>query len=463
MANKLVLIGAEHSYFTGKVRGYLRWKGVAFTEQLATAEVYMSTILPRVGWPVIPVLRVAAEERRQGGESGGAAAATTAATATAAAAATDVPVRYIQDTSDIIDAVELLFPALPPVQPPAGAFPGAARLRVLCALVELLADCWLLLPAMHYRWNFPEQRAFVRDAFASMTGEGAVDSAMAQFGGTPGGRPGAKDAVGAAAALGPAVERSFETLLDLLQAHFGGAGGGGGGGGQQGQERLFLLGGATPSLADFAMMGPFYAHLFRDPVPGALMKLRAPRVAAWVERVMGISRYSSSSSSAGGDDGGADGGADGEDGDATHPLGTCATLEAVVGHMLREYVPVLRATAALFAGRRFADGARVPRGVGSVRFALEGATGTRAAMTFDLWMAQRVFDELREGAGDEGDDATEYLRGAFGEAGAALLDLAPGFAPDGELRVKREQNLLFKGYRDPGAPYSEFEGGQSKL
>jgi hypothetical protein len=47
-----------------------------------------------------------------------------------------------------------------------------------------------------------------------------------------------------------------------------------------------MLGG-RPTLADFAMMGPLYAHLFRDPVPGKLVRTRAPLVGSWIERVMG--------------------------------------------------------------------------------------------------------------------------------------------------------------------------------
>eukprot|EP00959_Pyramimonas_sp_CCMP1952_P409564 8583323-Pyramimonas_sp.AAC.2 len=39
---------------------------------------------------------------------------------------------------------------------------------------------------------------------------------------------------------------------------------------------------SRPSLGDVALMGPFYAHLYRDPVPGHLMKTRAPLVARWV-------------------------------------------------------------------------------------------------------------------------------------------------------------------------------------
>jgi hypothetical protein len=30
------LVGMEHSLFTGKVRAYLRWKGISFEEVLAT-------------------------------------------------------------------------------------------------------------------------------------------------------------------------------------------------------------------------------------------------------------------------------------------------------------------------------------------------------------------------------------------------------------------------------------------
>ena len=50
------LIGTPVSLYTGKVRGYLRWKNVPFTERLSTREVFKADILPRVGWSVIPVV-----------------------------------------------------------------------------------------------------------------------------------------------------------------------------------------------------------------------------------------------------------------------------------------------------------------------------------------------------------------------------------------------------------------------
>src|SRR5262245_56944377 len=49
MASRHQLIGAEVSYYTGKVRAYLRYKDIPFEEVLATRETYRDVILPRTG------------------------------------------------------------------------------------------------------------------------------------------------------------------------------------------------------------------------------------------------------------------------------------------------------------------------------------------------------------------------------------------------------------------------------
>jgi hypothetical protein len=59
------LYGAKISYYTGKVRAYLRWKGLAYEEILATADVYRDVIVPRVGFAVIPVVITSADEALQ--------------------------------------------------------------------------------------------------------------------------------------------------------------------------------------------------------------------------------------------------------------------------------------------------------------------------------------------------------------------------------------------------------------
>src|SRR5262249_38441294 len=56
MTDRLQLIGAEASYYTGKGRAYLRWKALPFDEVLATAQVYRELILPRTGVSFIPVV-----------------------------------------------------------------------------------------------------------------------------------------------------------------------------------------------------------------------------------------------------------------------------------------------------------------------------------------------------------------------------------------------------------------------
>ncbi|MCB0222037.1 MAG: glutathione S-transferase C-terminal domain-containing protein, partial [Chrysiogenetes bacterium] len=48
--------------------------------------------------------------------------------------------------------------------------------------------------------------------------------------------------------------------------------------------RPYVLG-ARPSFADLGLWGQLY-ELWSDPTPGALMKERAPRVAAWVGRML---------------------------------------------------------------------------------------------------------------------------------------------------------------------------------
>ena len=52
-------------------------------------------------------------------------------------------------------------------------------------------------------------------------------------------------------------------------------------------DHPFLLGG-TASLGDITLCGGLYAHLYRDPESGYIMRKRAPRVAEWCERMNGV-------------------------------------------------------------------------------------------------------------------------------------------------------------------------------
>jgi glutathione S-transferase len=274
--------------------------------------VYLQTILPKVGWPVIPVL---VHVKPDGTEI------------------------FIQDSSDIVAAVEQLHPALP-------AFPQDPTQRAFCHLVELLADQWLVLPAMHFRWNFADQRKFLEHEWGLATNPHLgisertelARSSMKMF-------ENAAVLVGASPEMAAPIERSFTRLLELLEAHF--------------SQHAFLLAGDRPTMADFAMMGPFYAHLYRDPVPGLVMRTRAPLVSSWVERCMRIPSAVES--------------AERRSVQSASPRREVTpTGIAVVAHMLSEYAPVLARAAGLFREAGFPDDAQVPRSLGMVEYSLGG-------------------------------------------------------------------------------------------
>eukprot|EP00040_Diaphanoeca_grandis_P027142 m.153819 g.153819 ORF g.153819 m.153819 type:complete len:413 (+) comp30852_c0_seq1:185-1423(+) len=407
----LQLIGCEHSLFSGKIRGYLRWKGVPFEEVLPTAEVYVDVILPRVGWAVIPVLCVPHEDQRYS---------------------------FVQDTSDIIDEVERLYPH-PPVMPQ-----SSLESRLVCHLIELLADQWLVLPAMYYRWCFPQQRDFLVSEWGGALfphlphaeRSSQAKQSMARF-------EKIAEILGATPELFQPIEESFETLLDLLTKHL--------------ETHDYLLGN-TPTLADFSMMGPLYAHLYRDPVPGYRMRIRAPLVVQWIERVMGLNaaalsqRTINSECEIVGVTTVVDANADGVDG---IPI----TLIAVVQHMLEEYEPVLHHTAETFAKTNFPIDTLVPRALGMASFTLGGVVGQRLVNPFDLWMAQRFFDA----AATNVSRSHAWISASFGTTGSKLLGLASMFTPHtGACRVKRYENKLYTGTASHMG-YSEYRGVHAKL
>jgi len=314
------LIGAEASYYTGKARAYLRWKRIPFEEVFASQQVYREIIVPRTGVKYIPVLL----------------------------SPDDVAV---QDTTEIIDFLEGRFPELP-------VYPPTPLQRLVAILLEIYGDEWMVLPAMHYRWSFAENRDFVLREFGeSALPEGTREAQIEA------GRKLAAPFAGALPFLAvtertiPAIEAWYEGLLDALDAHFA--------------RHAFLLGG-RPSLADFGMMGPLYAHLYRDPYPGRLMRARAPRVAAWVERMNAPAAAAGELSP----------------GDAIPD-----TLVPVLRRMFAEHFPVLVDTAERLADWLDANpGTPIPRVIGTHEVTIGGVREQRALFPYTVWMWQRAVD-----------------------------------------------------------------------
>ena len=257
------LFTSELSYFSGKIRGYFRYKertgsGLKYEEILANPHI-LQAIYATTKSRVVPQIQL---------EDG----------------------TFVQDSSEIIDVIESHYPKNP-IIPSAENNP---KQRLASYLIELFADEWLLVAAFSWRWSYsrdsdvPNHKDYNALQWGTWlnskangeerlkTGKGLFQM-MAPDDGLVFKRGGAfrgLDCLGCTAQLQPYWEENTKKFLRLLEKHLG--------------THDYLLGG-RPSLGDFGIIGPVYAHLYNDPVPGNIIKTEFPLVAQYVTRVMGIS------------------------------------------------------------------------------------------------------------------------------------------------------------------------------
>ncbi|MDT8450714.1 MAG: glutathione S-transferase family protein [Wenzhouxiangellaceae bacterium] len=355
------MYGAEFSLYSGKLRSYLRKKDIPFVEKAPSVLTYRRFIVPRTGVRFIPVLHTPEDE-------------------------------VLQDTTAIIDALERRFPGR-------AVYPQGPRQRLAALLLELYGDEWLLIPAMHYRWNFPDDnQPFIFDEFGAMAFPWFPRFVRRFLGRKIGERfEGFVPRLGITETTRPAIERSYLGLLAELDAHF---------------ARMPFLLGHRPSIGDFGLIGPMYAHLYRDPYPGRLMRERAPNVAAWVERMQAPEPA---------------------DGDFVAGDEIPETLWPVLERMAREQVPVLVDTEWQLAEWHGSDPdrAEIPRTIGEHAFEIEGVVGRRVVLPHVLWRWQRPRDFYRSRTGAERDAVLDL---------AARLGLRMPLGAPPRVRVSRRAN-----------------------
>ena len=320
MSNYYQLYGSEASYFTGKVRSYLRYKGIAYEEHQATLTVYKNLILPRTGVHYVPVL----------------------------ISPDDIAV---QDTTDIIDFLEQRFPDN-------SIYPDTPLQKLVALLFEVYADEWLILPAMHYRWNFKRDNLkFILEEFGS-TALPHRSKYLKRLAGLPpalffGSSVG--KIVGVTNKNIAAIETWTEEFFIQFNQHL--------------EQHDFLLG-SKPSIGDFGLMGPLYAHLYRDPYPGKLMRDIAPRVAQWVERMNAP---------------------DINTGVFLANDEVPDTIWPMLHRMFSEQFPVLQETIERVASyaQSHQPKRQVPRFIGTHQTCIEGVQENRKIFSFSQWMFQR--------------------------------------------------------------------------
>lgn len=329
MSKPYILYGWHLSFFSGKTRAYLRYKQVPFEDREVDALTLMRRIPQKTGATVMPVVVTPEGE-------------------------------WLQDTKHISDVLEQRFPEYP-------VLPPTPRQAFAAQLLELWADEWWIPPAMHYRWVYPENYAlFEHDAGRALLPgfPGFLQKRIAAY--VAGTLRGYLPSVGVVPEQYAVMERWTERMLDVLEAHF---------------AQLPYLFGGRPSIADFALLGPMYGHLNRDPMPKRTLIDPRPHLQAWVERM---------------------------NAPPPEPVGDFLaddaipeTLQPVFEAVFREFYPMLdgiRDEVLKFAPKLSPQRSRLPRVLGPITFPMGEGCYQRQAMPYTLWMKQRILDDYRQRA-----------------------------------------------------------------
>lgn len=311
MSDIYKLYGVPISYYTGKARAYMRFKNIPFVEEPGDKEIF-----ERIGRRIIPVVHTPDD-------------------------------KLIQDTTQIIDYFEDHFSG-------PSVYPSSARQKLVALLFEVFGDEWLLMPAMHYRWTYNfdytvEQFGKSVAPDASLEEQREIGKKISE--------PfrGSLPFLGITETSAPEIEKWYEEFLGQLNQHF--------------ETHLYLLG-SRPSIGDYGLMGPLYAHNYRDPWSGDMMRRIAPNVARWID-VMNTPAPCSGSFLA----------------DDVVP----ETLLPILRRMYRECMPAMAQTIATTAEWINAnpDADEIPRAIGEHEFQIGAVREKRMIRPFQQWMFQR--------------------------------------------------------------------------
>lgn len=301
--------------------------------------VYKNFIIPRTGVRYIPVVQTPDDE-------------------------------VFQDTTTIIDELESRFPKN-------SVYPDTPNQKLVSLLLETYADEWLVIPAMHYRWAYQDvNQPDVYQQFGRLISPNLPKFIRGWLGKKLGAKfKGVVPMLGIHESNINAIEKSYMNLLADLELHF--------------QQHDYLLG-SRPCIADFGFIGPLYAHLYRDPYPGELMRSKAPSVAKWVERM--IDQKVAKGNLLANDE-------------------VPGTLLPILARMAKEHLPVLIDTDKMLAEwRSFHPKKSIPRFLGEHDFTVEGVTAKRVVLPYALWMFKRPVDYYQSLDKSQKKEANKILR-----------------------------------------------------
>jgi glutathione S-transferase len=233
MQNVSLLLGAQCSRYSARVRSYLIKKRIAYVERVPTAWTFQVTIARRFGDPAIPVLITPEGE-------------------------------WIADSEIILDHFEALYPhdTIAPEDP-------------VHAFFAALADVWASefwhpvdiatrwLGRTEYAWWYEELGEGLLPGMPK-----AVQNALA--GSVARKIQAHLPRIGATAETKPLIWRWAGNMMDALDAHFA--------------QHPYLLG-ERATRFDYGLIIPFYGHLVRDPWSRDEFLMPRPNLHAWVWRM----------------------------------------------------------------------------------------------------------------------------------------------------------------------------------
>lgn len=347
-SQQYTLYGARISLYTGKARAYLNYKRIPYNEVLSSVGVYRKIIIPKTGVRFIPVVKTPDE-------------------------------RYLQDTAIIIEELEKTFPDRP-------VMPVTPKQKVVSQLFELFGDEWLLMPAMHYRWN-KDNGNYVYENFGGVVVPGWPRFIQRFIGKKVGAKfKGFVPLLGMSKETISAIEDWYENdFLMTMDKHF--------------EQYPYLLGGAA-SIGDFGLIGSLYAHLYLDPYPGEMMKRIAPNVAKWVDRMNKkpdtVGQWL--------------------EGDEIPD-----TLVPVIKRLFKEHWPFVTSTVnTIQTWARENPGQHIPRIIGKQTFTMGDVEGRKAVTSFTQWKAQRILDSYNAFIGEDKQTLDAFLQDVGGFEGMQL-------------------------------------------
>lgn len=224
------------SPFSAKLRAYLNFRGLPYRRVRVDMELYLQ-IMPRlVGFPSLPVLLSADG-------------------------------RVMQDTTPIIAYFERErgepHPQATPKNDPALAF--------ISALLEDFADEYMPRLIMLTRWGTAAGAQALAHRIARRMSWTRPEADQQQLAALVLARQRGFDRhLAINDATRPDLEAQLLELIALLEARLG--------------EHRFLLG-DRPSVADFALFGPLWAHTWMDPSSAGLLEIHGRRTCDWLETI----------------------------------------------------------------------------------------------------------------------------------------------------------------------------------